>query len=586
MRFSQTLVPTLKEDPVEAQVISHRLMLRAGLISQLSAGIYTWLPLGLRVLRKVEAIVRQEMDHAGAQEILMPAVQPGELWQESGRWDMYGKELLRFVDRHERQCCFGPTHEEVIVDLVRRNIRSYKQLPANFYQIQTKFRDEIRPRFGIMRGREFLMKDAYSFDLDASGLDVSYQTMFATYQRIFQRCGLEFRSVEADTGSIGGASSHEFHVLAESGEDTIISCTQCEYAANLEKAVAGTRPVVAGIAQEMQKMQETQEMQRVATPGQKSIEDVARFLKIPAHKVLKSLLVETERGSVLLLLRGDRALNLVKAAAALGVTQISIPDPEQVTALAGVPVGSIGPLATQLPLLADQEVQALHNFVCGANEEDWHLQNVNWQRDLPTPKFADLRNVTAGEPCPRCATGHLQQHQGIEVGHVFKLGDKYTSALGVRVLNSKGIEQTPVMGCYGIGVSRIVAAAIEQNHDQNGIIWPQNLAPFQVELLSVNAKDAQTTQVGETLYQKLTAAGIDVLLDDRDERLGVKFKDADLLGCPLRVLVGGRSLKEGLVEIQSRKSDGSATKQTNERIPWENAVDWLQNCLQSLKNCS
>lgn len=593
MRFSKTLIPTLKENPVEAQIVSHRLMLRAGLIRQLSAGIYTWLPLGLRVLRKVEAIVRQEMDNAGAQEIFMPAVQPGELWQESGRWDQYGPELLRMKDRHERAFCFGPTHEEVISDLVRQNICSYKQLPANFYQIQTKFRDEIRPRFGIMRGREFLMKDAYSFDLDAASLDVSYQTMFETYQRIFQRCGLAFRAVEADTGTIGGASSHEFHVLAESGEDSIVSCTQCDYAANLEKAVAGSNEVDTSpseLADGASKkpahvLTDTlKEMVHVATPGQKSIEDVAQFLKVPVEKVVKSLLVETEQGPFMLLLRGDHALNLVKAAAALNVLRVDMSDPEHVFQRTGVPAGSVGPIATptttQLPLLADREVQALHGFVCGANKDGWHLQNVHWARDLPIPAFADLRNVTAGEPCPRCTTGHLQQHRGIEVGHVFKLGDKYTRALGVRVLDSAGKEKTLVMGCYGIGVSRIVAATIEQHHDQNGILWPSALAPFQVELLLVNTKDAHTVQVGEDLYQNLRATGIDVLLDDRNERLGVKFKDADLLGCPLRVLVGGRSLKEGVVEIQFRKGDASATNQASERILLENAADRIQNILR------
>lgn len=577
MRFSHTLIPTLKEDPVEAQVASHRLMLRAGLICQLGSGIYSWLPLGLRVLRKVEAIVRQEMDLAGAQEVLMPAVQPGELWQESGRWDQYGKELLRFVDRHERQFCFGPTHEEVISDLVRRNIRSYKQLPANFYQIQTKFRDEIRPRFGIMRGREFLMKDAYSFDLDSVGLEASYQAMFEAYQRIFQRCGLAFRAVEADTGSIGGASSHEFHVLAESGEDVIMSCGSCDYAANLEKSIAGPTP-----ATELPSLstEEVPKMARVATPHQKSIEDVAQFLKVPVESVLKSLLVETEQGPVLLLLRGDHALNLVKAASALGVAQVTIPEPERALQLAGVAVGSMGPVATQLPLLADKKVQTLRSFVCGANETGWHLQNVTWERDLPRPKFADLRNVHAGEPCPRCTTGRLQQHQGIEVGHVFKLGDKYTRALGVRVLDSKGTEQIPVMGCYGIGVSRIVAAAIEQNHDEKGIVWPTALAPFHVELLLVNPKDGHARQVGESLYQALMASGLDVLLDDRNERLGVKFKDADLLGCPLRVLVGGRSLKEGLVEIQPRQGD---EKQANERVRLERAVEHVRKRHQENK---
>ena len=571
MRFSTTFIPTLKEDPADAQVVSHRLMLRSGFIRSLSAGIYTWLPLGLRILRKVEAIVRQEMDRAGAQEILMPAVQPGELWQESGRWDHYGKELLRFVDRHDRECCFGPTHEEVITDLVRREIRSYKQLPANFYQIQTKFRDEIRPRFGIMRGREFLMKDAYSFDLDEAGLDVTYKTMFATYQRIFQRCGLKFRAVEADTGSIGGASSHEFHVLADSGEDVIVSCDQCDYAANLEKAVAGPSDHSPALGENVQ-----EKMERFATPDQKTIEEVAQLLNISVQGLVKSLLVETEQGPRLLLLRGDHTLNLVKAAKALGVLTVVIPEPHRVEQLVGVSVGSIGPVETPLSVLADAEIRTLDNFVCGANAVGWHLKNVNWGRDLPLPVFADIRNVSVGEPCPRCDDGRLLQHQGIEVGHVFKLGDKYSRALGVRVLDNKGKEQIPLMGCYGIGVSRIVAAAIEQNYDQKGICWPLALAPFSVELLLVNGKAATEIQIGMELYQKLLAVDIDTLLDDRDERLGVKFKDADLLGCPIRVLVGGRSLKEGMVEIQWRQNE------KGERVPLEQAVEKIQTLLQTL----
>ncbi|MBF0461605.1 MAG: proline--tRNA ligase [Magnetococcales bacterium] len=563
MRFSQTLIPTLREDPVDAQVVSHRLMLRAGLIRPLGAGIYTWLPLGLRVLRKVEAIVRQEMDNAGAQEVLMPAVQPGELWQESGRWEQYGKELLRFVDRHDRQFCFGPTHEEVISDLVRREIRSYRQLPANFYQIQTKFRDEIRPRFGIMRGREFLMKDAYSFDLDWAGLEVSYQTMFAAYQRIFQRCGLAFRAVEADTGSIGGASSHEFHVLADSGEDVIVSCDQCDYAANLEKAVSRPAEIADTGAVAVPAVE------RVATPGQKSIEAVGQFLRWPVERIVKSLLVEAAGEPVLLLLRGDRELNMVKAAAALGVPQVTIPEPERAAQWAGVAMGSLGPLGTPLRVLADREVPALADFVCGANTEGWHWQHVQWERDVPLPALADLRNVVAGEPCPRCATGRLQRHQGIEVGHVFKLGDKYSQSLGVRVLDSQGLEQTLVMGCYGIGVSRIVAAAIEQHHDQNGICWPVALAPFQIALLLLNPREPGEVEAGEALYRDLLAAGVEVLLDDRDERAGVKFKDADLLGCPLRVVVGGRSFKEGMVEVQAR------TGERAERVPLAEALATL-----------
>ncbi|MBF0588433.1 MAG: proline--tRNA ligase [Magnetococcales bacterium] len=543
MRFTKTLIPTLKENPVEAHVASHRLMLRAGMVRQLAAGIYTWLPMGLRVLRRVEAIVREEMDAAGAQEILMPAVQPAELWQESGRWDLYGRELLRMVDRHDRPTCFGPTHEEVVTDLVRREVKSYRQLPANFYQIQTKFRDEIRPRFGVMRGREFIMKDAYSFDVDDAGADESYRVMFETYTRIFERCGLRFRAVEADTGSIGGASSHEFHVLAESGEDTIISCDRCAYAANLEKARAGTS--------HLPEASEASAMERVETPNQRTIEDVAKFLGVAASSTVKSLVVARDGEPVLLLLRGDHVLHEVKAAAALG-GQVTFPGPEQVAEMTGLPVGSMGPIGVEIPLVADEALRHGGNWVCGANEEGWHITGVNWGRDLPEPEFKDLRSVSAGEPCPHCTEGKLTEDRGIEVGHVFKLGTKYSEALGSKVLNENGREQVTVMGCYGIGVSRIVAAAIEQNHDEGGIIWPMALTPFHVDLMLLNPKDAQTQEVAEALEKELTGAGLEVLMDDRDERLGVKFKDADLLGIPFRVLVGGRSLKSGVVEIQAR----------------------------------
>ncbi|MBF0164776.1 MAG: proline--tRNA ligase [Magnetococcales bacterium] len=546
MRFSVALIPTLKEPPVEAHTVSHRLMLRAGLIRPLGSGIYTWLPVGLKILRKVEAIVRQEMDAAGALEVLMPAVQPAELWRESGRWDFYGKELLRILDRHEREFCFGPTHEEVITDLARRELKSYRQLPINFYQIQTKFRDEIRPRFGIMRGREFLMKDAYSFDMDAEGLDVTYRAMHAAYTRIFQRCGLGFRPVEADTGSIGGSSSHEFHVLAASGEDLIASCTVCDYAANLEKAASA--PLVASGTPS------DEPMRLVATPGKKSIQEVSAFLNLPESHLVKCLVVEANGRAHLLLLRGDHELNLVKAANALGVGAVQIPEPGRIAELTGgLPVGYVGPVGTALPILADRALESCLAFACGANQIDHHLTGVTWERDLPRPAFADLRNVQPDDPCPRCAAGRLRLDRGIEVGHIFKLGDKYSKALNVTVLDPEGKERTPIMGCYGIGVSRIVAAAIEQNHDDNGIIWPVALAPFEVEILLANPNDPASVQTAETLYAGLTAMGVGVLLDDRDDRLGVKFKDADLIGCPLRVMAGGRALKEGKVEIQIRK---------------------------------
>ncbi|MBF0140936.1 MAG: proline--tRNA ligase [Magnetococcales bacterium] len=561
MRFAATLIPTLKENPVEARVESHRLMLRAGLIRQLGAGIYTWLPMGLKVLRKVETIVREEMDAAGAQEILMPAVQPAELWQESGRWQMYGPELLRFQDRGGRDFCFGPTHEEVVTDLVRRELRSYRHLPANFYQIQTKFRDEIRPRFGIMRGREFLMKDAYSFDLDEVGLDKSYILMVETYNRIFQRCGLHYRAVEADTGSIGGASSHEFHVLANSGEDVIASCDSCGYAANLEKAEGSSPSAIPG--------GEVGSMRAVATPGVKTMEEVSAFLGYPLGRMIKSLVVEGEGGAFQLLLRGDHELNLIKAAHAVGSAFVQLVEPARVQELTGVAVGSLGPVGAVLPVLADHCLKDLVGFVAGANEDGKHWVDVMWERDCPKPQMADLRNVVAGDGCPRCQVGSLRLDRGIEVGHVFKLGDKYSKALQVAVQDADGRERTPVMGCYGIGVSRIVAAAIEQNHDDQGIVWPVALAPFPVEIVLVNPKETQAVAVATSLEEGLKKFGIDVLLDDRDERLGVKFKDADLLGIPWRAVVGGRSLKEGSVEVQRRG------KPDKELIALDKVVEFL-----------
>ncbi|MEG3638963.1 proline--tRNA ligase [Magnetococcus sp. PR-3] len=551
MRFSQTLIPTMKEEPNEAQVISHKLMLRAGLIRQLGAGIYTWLPLGLKVLRKVENIVRQEMDKAGAQEVLMPSIQPAELWEESGRWKMYGKELLRINDRHNRAFCYGPTHEEVISDLVRREIHSYKQLPANFYQIQTKFRDEVRPRFGIMRGREFLMKDAYSFDINEKALDKSYNVMFEAYNSIFNRLSLKFRPVEADTGSIGGASSHEFHVLAQSGEDVIASCSHCQYAANLEKAF--------GVAAEIDTGDE-QAMEKVATPDQKSIEDVAAFLNMDKAQTVKCLTWHDpeEDQWYLLLLRGDHELNEVKAKNATAPFG-EIPAPEKAAEELGAPVGYLGAVGTDVfkkpvKILADSALREAQNMVCGANESGFHLTGVNWERDLPKPDFVDLRNVEVGDGCPRCGPGSMELSRGIEVGHVFKLGYKYSESMGVKVLDESGKEKPLIMGCYGIGVSRIVAAAIEQNHDDNGIIWPLAIAPFEVEVVVMNPKETEAMAKAEEITTQLQNGNLDVLLDDRDERAGFKFKDADLLGAPYRILVGGRSFKEGVCEVKNRRS--------------------------------
>ncbi|MBF0193200.1 MAG: proline--tRNA ligase [Magnetococcales bacterium] len=557
MRLSKTLLPTLKEDPVEAQIVSHKLMLRAGMIRQLGAGIYNWLPLGLRVLRKVENIVRQEMDKAGAQEVLMPAVQPAELWQETGRWEQYGVELLRFKDRGGRDFCFGPTHEEVITDLVRNELRSYKQLPANFYQIQSKFRDEVRPRFGIMRGREFLMKDAYSYDLDQESLDNSYDLMFKAYQNIFKSCGLSFRAVEADTGAIGGSDSHEFHVLAESGEDAIASCNSCDYAANLEKAEAGTPKAIPSPTKE--------QMQKIATPEAKTIDEVSEFFTVTPDKTVKSLLVKTDEGPFMLLLRGDHELNEIKASNFLDGNNFSLLEPEEVKNITGVSVGSLGPVGAKLPVIADLSLANNSGFICGANEDGYHLTGVNWERDLPKPKFADLRNVQVGDSCSRCGSGTLRLDRGIEVGHVFKLGDKYTKSMGMTVLNQLGREQTPLMGCYGIGVSRIVAAAIEQNHDDNGIVWPISLAPFHVEILLINPKEEAAANLANDIYKQLQDSGLEPLLDDRNERIGVKFKDADLIGAPIRVVIGGRGIKEGAVEVQSRV-DGSSEKVVLDKV--------------------
>jgi len=544
MRYSQYLLPTTKETPADAEVISHQLMLRTGMIRKIAAGIYTYMPFGLRSIRKVEQIVREEMNRAGAIELHMPMVTPAELWSESGRWEQYGKELLRFRDRKDGHFCLGPTHEEVITDIVRREIRSYRQVPINLYQIQTKFRDEIRPRFGLMRGREFIMKDAYSFDLDDAGADTSYEKMYQAYRRIFTRLGLRFRAVEADTGNIGGSSSHEFMVLADSGEDAIVSCDSCEYAANVEKAElrdAGMTAPAAG-----------RELTEVATPGKKSIDEVSAFLGCTAQQMIKTLIVTTDAGEhVAVLLRGDHELNEIKLCRYLGCNEAILADEETVQALTGAPVGFAGPVGLKLRLLADNAVRAIADGVTGANRADLHYTGVNLGRDFSVNEFADLREAVAGDPCPRCA-GKLEVWRGIEVGHVFKLGTKYSEALGAKVLDADGKERTLVMGCYGIGVGRSVAAAIEQNHDENGIIFPLPIAPFQVLISVLNPKDETVRAAAEKLYADLLAEGIEVLLDDRDERPGSKFADADLIGIPLRVTVGGRGLKDGVFEFQWR----------------------------------
>ncbi|MEH6356210.1 MAG: proline--tRNA ligase [Marinobacter sp.] len=556
MRASRYLIATQKETPADAEIISHQLMLRAGLIRKLAAGLYTWLPMGLRTLRKVERIVREEMERSGAQELLMPAVQPAELWRESGRWDEYGGELLRMNDRHGREFCFGPTHEEVITDLIRNELKSYKQLPANFFQIQTKFRDERRPRFGVMRAREFIMKDAYSFHISAESLDETYQLMHRTYCAIFDRLGLDYRPVQADSGSIGGSGSQEFHVLASSGEDAIVFSTSSDYAANIEKAEAvapaGDRPAPS------------QAMTEVATPGQRTIADITRFLKGDATQTVKTLLVKAEAaagaeegsdpGLVALVLRGDHTLNEIKAENLAGVADpLTMATDEEIQRATGCEPGSIGPVNLSVPVIVDRSAAHLADFVCGANKNDVHLTGVNWQRDLPLGRVEDLRNVVEGDASP-CGQGTLEIRRGIEVGHIFKLGNKYSKALNATVLDENGKTATMDMGCYGIGVSRIVAASIEQNHDDRGIIWPDAIAPFRVAVVLLNGHKSPTVaEAGEKLYQKLQEAGYDVLLDDRNERPGVKFADMELTGIPHRFVVSDRGLEAGTLEYKGRR---------------------------------
>ncbi|ANX04674.1 proline--tRNA ligase [Immundisolibacter cernigliae] len=565
MRTSRFLLATLREDPSDAEVISQRLMLRAGMISRLAAGIYSWLPLGLRVLRRAERVVREQMDATGAQELLMPAVQPAELWQESARWEKYGPELLRLKDRHQREFCFGPTHEEVITDIVRQKVSSYRQLPACFYQIQTKFRDEIRPRFGLMRAREFLMKDAYSFHRDEASLDDTYQAMHGAYSAIFSRLGLKFRAVAADTGSIGGASSHEFHVLADSGEDAI-AYSPGGYAANVELAPAPPAPP---------RPAPSASRESVRTPGQHSIAEVSAFLNVPPDRIVKTLIVRgADGGLVALLLRGDHELNAVKA---LRLPQIAQPlqfaTPADVRTALGCDFGSVGPVDFPGPVIADHAAAALADFVCGANADGYHLSGVNFGRDLPEPETADIRNVLAGEPAPD-GSGPLAIARGIEVGHVFKLGTVYSEKLACTVLDENGRDAVMTMGCYGIGVSRVVAAAVEQNHDARGIVWPQALAPFEVALVPINLhKSPAVAEATETLYAQLTAAGVDVLLDDRPERPGVMFADMDLIGIPHRLVIGERGLKDGLVEYKARRDEEA------QNIPLAEATGFIRKAL-------
>ena len=554
MRFSSFFIPTVKEDPSDAEVASHRLMVRAGMIRKLAAGIYNYLPLGLRCVRKVEGIVREEMNAAGAIELLMPAVLPAEPWVESQRWDYYGKELLRFKDRAERDFCLGPTHEEIITDIVRREIRSYRQLPVNFYQIQTKFRDEVRPRFGVMRAREFIMKDAYSFDVSDEAADASYGAMYDAYVRIFERCGLEFRVVAADSGNIGGSFSHEFMVVADTGEDVIMSSTGADYAANLELAKIGVSPDEREGGRTDSGLKELSE---VHTPGAKTVGEVARLLGVEDDDLIKTLIVGTEGRPVVALVRGDAELSLTKLRNFLGCEVAELADRRTIEEVSGGPLGFSGPVGMRrgdVRVVADKSVRNMKNAVTGANRADCHLTGVNPGRDFEADSYADIRVAREGDPCPVSENGVLESSRGIEVGHVFKLGTKYSEAMGAVYTDENGTERPVVMGCYGIGIGRTVAAAIEQSHDEHGIKFPVPLSPFEVSVLPVNMKQKDVTEAAEKIYSKLLSAGADVIIDDRTETAGVKFKDADLLGIPVQVTVGRRNLEEGNVEIKIRAS--------------------------------
>lgn len=558
MKVSQFSISTLRDTPADAEVISHQLMLKAGMIKRIASGLYTWSPLGLLVLRKVENIVREEMNRAGALEVLMPCVQPSELWKESGRWEEYGPELLRFNDRGDRDFCFGPTHEEIITDYVRNEITSYKQLPINFYQIQTKFRDEVRPRFGVMRSREFIMKDAYSFHQSQESLQATYDAMFAAYQKIFTRLGLNFRPVEADNGSIGGNASHEFHVLASSGEDDIAFSDTSDYAANIEKATTlpSTQP----------RAEPSESMETFETPGLKTIDALAKAMDIPATQQIKILLVNGDEGTtVALLLRGDHNLNEIKAEKIDGIsTPLTFASEETIVSLTGSKPGSLGPVGLSLKIIADYATAPLSDFVCGANQEGHHLKGVNWVRDLPEPEFMDIRNVMAGDPSPD-GHGHLEIRRGIEVGHIFQLGSKYSEKMNAKVLDENGKSQLLTMGCYGVGISRIVASAIEQNNDDKGIIWPTAMAPYQIAIAPLNYhKSEEVKATADNLYQSLVEAGYEVILDDRNIRPGAMFADLELIGIPHRIVVSDRGLKNQQLEYKSRIADDAETFNLND----------------------
>ena len=569
MHFSKLFIPTLKESPADAEVISHKLMVRAGMIRQLASGVYSILPLGLRVLRKVEQIIREEMNQIGGQEVFLPSIQPAELWVESKRWDFYGKELLRIKDRHGREFCYGPTHEEVITDIVRREIKSYRQLPILLYQIQTKFRDEVRPRFGIMRGREFMMKDAYSFHADEKDTQHTYHQMAKAYTNIFKRCGLRFKQVQADSGTIGGSFSHEFAVLADSGEDEIGFCESCGYASNLE--MAESKPPSPSTAPST-----PQDIKEVETPGKKSVKEVAGFLNLPAYQIVKTILLENENGRVAGLVRGDHEINPIKMRNLIGCEWLHPAGEEAFSKRPELHRGYIGPVGLDLPVYADREISVLHDFVTGANKPSAHFTGVQVQRDLKIEKFGDIRTVRAKDPCPRCEDGKYQVKRGIEVGHIFILGTKYSSAMKAVFLDQHGKENAMIMGCYGIGVGRTAAAAIEQNNDERGIVWPRNLAPFQVIIIPVNYSNSDLNNACDTIYNRLQEAGIETLLDDRSDRLGVKLKDADLMGIPLQIIIGPKNLSAGQVEIKVRKTNES------DLHPYPQVIEDIPNILKDL----
>jgi len=558
MRYTKYFIPTYKEMPAEAEVISHQLMLRAGMIRKLTSGVYTFLPIGLKSLRKVETIIREEMNRSGGIEVLMPAVHPSELWKESGRWDYYGPELLRFRDRNNHEACLAPTHEEVITDLVRREIHSYKQLPVNFYQIQFKFRDEIRPRFGVMRCREFIMKDGYTFDVDEAGADRSYEIMRQTYSRIFQRCGLKFKIVDADSGSIGGSFSQEYMVLADTGEDQIVTCSKCEYAANMERAeVKWAGPEAPAATGAMKRIEE------VSTPNMRTVEEVTSFLSVSPQELVKTLIFKTDTEVVAALIRGDHEVNEVKLKNLLGADSVELADPALVAEVTGAPMGFAGPVGLKVKRVADNALKGMADFVTGGNKHDVHFIHVNLGRDFQADQFADLRLVMPGDFCPRCK-GELEFKRGIEVGHIFKLGTKYSKPLHAVYLDEKGEEKVIIMGTYGIGVARTLAAAIEQNHDADGMIFPVPIAPFEVVVLPLQIQETAVAATAEKIYGEIQGQGLDVLIDDRDVRPGVKFKDADLLGIPVRINVGARNLKNGRVEMKLRTEAESVLIPTQE----------------------